>query len=118
MLYIDGNLKMIYKFEDMIEEEIDHEEDPYPDFQEGIFFVQVRNWSSILCCRENKISYKVVIYDIRSFYLFHASSRLRSIIVEITESNEFQTLTFIVIVVTTFCLLIYNYKDRGDASVN
>jgi hypothetical protein len=30
---------MVYKFEDMIEEEIDHEEDPYPEFKEGIFFL-------------------------------------------------------------------------------
>ena len=39
VLYIDGNLKMVYKFEDMIEEEVDYEEDPYPEFKEGIFFL-------------------------------------------------------------------------------
>jgi len=102
----------------MIEEEIDHEEDPYPDFQEGIFFVQVRNWSSIVCCRQNKIGYKVVIYDIRSFYLFHENSRLRNIVVEVTESNEFQTLTLIIILITTFCMVIYNYKDRENGASN
>ena len=30
---------MVYKFEEMIEEEIDYEEDPYPEFKEGIFFI-------------------------------------------------------------------------------
>ena len=72
MLYIEGNLKELYKFEDMIEERRteDQYEDPYPDFLEGIFFITVRNYKAILCCRPNKQTLRIAIFDARSFYIF------------------------------------------------
>ena len=95
----------------MLEEKPFEFEDPTPDFVEGIFFVKVSSWAKIIRCRRPFVEIKICVYDARSFYLFDHKTRLRKIIVQLTESTEFQHLSLAIILLTTLTQIIFNYED-------
>ena len=100
----------------MIEEKPFEFEDPTPDFVEGIFFVKVSSWTNIIRCRRPFVKIKICVYDARSFYLFGHKTRLRNMIVLLTESTEFQHLTLAIILLTTLTQIIYNYEDPDSTT--
>jgi hypothetical protein len=114
LLSIASSKKKWFMFQEMIEEKQFEFEDPTPDFVEGIFFVKVSSWTNILRCRRPFIQSKICVYDARSFYLFDHKSRLRNLVVLLTESSEFHHLTLSIILLTTLTLVIYNYEDPNS----
>jgi hypothetical protein len=100
----------------MIEEKPFEFEDPTPDFVEGIFFVRVRSWTNIIRCRRPFVQIKICVYDARSFYLFDHKTRLRNMIVMLSESAEFNHLTLAIILLTTLTQIIYNYEDPNSTT--
>ena len=85
--------------------------DPTPGFVEGIFFVKVSSWTNILRCRRPFFQIKTCVYDARSLYLIDHKTKLRNMIVTITESTEFKNLTLAIILLTTLTQVIYKYED-------
>jgi hypothetical protein len=110
LIYIDNSQQKWFDFNKMIEAKSFVFEDPTPDLVEGIFFVPVRNWWSIIRCRGRKAQIKICVFDAHSFYIFGHKHRLRQFIVILTESSEFQNLTLLVILLTTSTLVVYDYK--------
>jgi len=57
---------------------------------------------------------KIVVYDYRSLFLFHHSTKFRRILVAITEDKKFENFILILIILNSIGLLMYDYKDRNN----
>ena len=112
----NASRKQMFELDDMVEERPNKLEDPNPDYEEGIFFVPVRDWGQIVRCRERKVSVKICVYDAKPLFMFNHKTRLRQLVVNFTESSEFQNFTILVIMLTTVTLIIYDYSDRNSNS--
>jgi hypothetical protein len=89
VLYFNATRNQMFELDDMVEERPIKLEDPNPDYEEGIFFVTVRDWGQILRCRERKVSVKICVYDANPLFIFKHTTRLRQLVVNFTESTEF-----------------------------
>jgi len=101
------------KFEEMISDNLSVEsEDETPNLKEAIFFIPQYKLKDAICCRKGEVDDKIVIYDFRSLYIFHHDNWIRKFLVQIIESQPYDTVVLLSILISTINLLIFDYSDQ------
>ena len=81
---------------------------------EGIFYIHRYTLKQLFLCRKPKQLQKICVYDANSLYVLSHKRCLRKFIVAVTESQSFETVNNLIIVLATLVMLLTDPLDPNN----